>query len=117
MGGCMPAAYCGGGDRRGNRRVSAALVDLEPRGSPVSPPRSTAPPLRRALRWARSRLARWCNTGPVPLRLVYALILADFVDLTLALLAIPEPGVRTGSTTLPEVMMRGGAVAPRLAGT
>ena len=36
--------------------------------------------------------------GPVPLRLVYALILADFVALTLALLAIPEPGARTGST-------------------
>jgi hypothetical protein len=34
--------------------------------------------------------------GPVPLRLVYALILADFVALTLALLAIPEPGARTG---------------------
>jgi hypothetical protein len=49
------------------------------------------------------------------LRLVYALILADFVALTLALLAIPEPGARTGYITLPEVMMRGGAVAPRLA--
>ena len=34
--------------------------------------------------------------GPVPLRLVYALILADFVALTLALLAIPEPGREQG---------------------
>lgn len=93
----MPAAYCRGGDRRGNRRVSAALVDLEPRGSRFRRPVNSATPTA-GIALAAIAAGALVQYGPVPLRLVYALILADFVALTLALLAIPEPGARTGST-------------------
>lgn len=104
--------------------VSAALVDLEPPRRPgfaalVNSATPTAGIALGAL--AAGALVQY---GPVPLRLVYAIILVGFVALTLALLVIPEPGARTGSISLrprigvePEVRMSFLAALPCLVAT
>lgn len=104
--------------------VSAALVDLEPPGRPgFAALVSSATP---AAGFALGALVSGVlvQYGPVPLRLVYAIILAGFVVLALALLVIPEPGARTGSVSLrprigvePQVRMSFLAALPCLVAT
>lgn len=104
--------------------VSAALVDLEPPGRPgfAAVVNSATPPAGIATgALAAGALVQY---GPVPLRFVYALILAGLVVLALALLVTPEPGGRTGSMSLrprigvePQVRMSFLAVLPCLIAT
>lgn len=80
--------------------VSATLIDLEPPGRPgfAALVNSATPPAGIALgALASGALVQY---GPVPLRLVYAVILVSFAALALALLVIPEPGSPAGSLSL-----------------
>lgn len=104
--------------------VSAALVDLEPPGRPgfAALVGSATPAAGFALGALVS--GALVQYGPVPLRLVYALILAGFVVLALALRVIPEPGAQMGSVSLrprigiePQVRMSFLAALPCLVAT
>lgn len=104
--------------------VSAALVDLEPPGRPgfAALVNSATPTAGIAL--GALTAGALVQYGPVPLRLVYAIILAGFAALTLALLAIPEPGAPAGSMSLrprvgvePQVRMSFFAALPCLVAT
>jgi predicted MFS family arabinose efflux permease len=93
----MPAAYCRGGDRRGNRRrVSRTGRSGTPRQPGFAALVNSATPTA-GIALGAIAAGALVQYGPVPLRLVYALILADFVALTSPCWPYPSPGREQGT--------------------